>query len=199
MLRSFSYLDTDVVDDFLGQLGAEPPDAPTPASRFARLVDVLRDRDELAYLDTVDEARWDELMRGDVVEAEVVVRRGQADGVAGVLEAVGRLAPAVGGLGSGLSGLGLDEPARSLARAFTSASSPARFGGTSWVTAELAAAPTLRFAVELRHGKVLRSLDDLDGEATLVGKVRRFVTAGQPAPAPGAAPAVVLTPVALFR
>ena len=72
-------------------------------------------------------------------------------------------------------------------------------GGASWVTAELAASPTLRFAVELRHAKVLRALDDLDGEATLVGKVRRFVAAGQPAPVPGAAPAVVLTPVALFR
>jgi hypothetical protein len=135
-------------------------------------------------------------MRGDVVEAEVVVRPAGAEGVAGMLQAVGRLAPAVGGLGSGL---GLDEPARSLVQAFTSASAPARLGGSTWVTAELAADPELRFAAELRHRKVLRSLDDLDGEATIVGKVRRFVRAEQRAPVPGASPAVVLTPIAVFR
>jgi hypothetical protein len=196
MLRSFSYLDTDVVDDFLAQLGAERPAAPTPASRFARLVEVLRDRDELPYLDSVDQAGWDELMRGDVVEAEVAVRQAGAEGVAGVLQAVGRLAPAVGGIGSGL---GLDEPARALVQAFTSASSPARFGGSTWVTAELAANRTFRFAAELRHGKVLRALDDLDGEATMVGKVRRFVRADERPPVPGASPAVVLTPIAVFR
>jgi hypothetical protein len=196
MLRSFTYLDTDVVDDFLDQLGAEPPDDPGAPARFGHLVEVLRDRDELPYLDAVGQDRWDELMRGDVVEAEVVVRPAGADGVAGVLQAVGRLAPAMGGLGSGL---GLDEQARSLVQAVTSAASPAGLGGSTWATAELAASPGLRFAVELRHAKVRRGVDDLGGEATIVGKVRRFVRAGQPAPVPGAAPAVVLTPIAVFR
>lgn len=203
MLRSFTYLDGDVVDDFLDQLGADAPDGPGGPSRFGRLVDVLRERDELPYVDAVDAARWDELMRGDVVEAEVVVRPaaadGVADGVAGVLQAVGRLAPAVGGLGGLGTGLGLDEQARSLVQAFTSAASPVRLGGSTWVTAELATDPTFRFAAELRNGKVLHTLDDLDGEATIVGKVRRFVRAGQRAPAPGASPAVVLTPIAVFR
>jgi hypothetical protein len=201
MLRSFTYLDTDVVDDFLAQLGTEPDRRSSGPSRFATLVEALRDRGELTYLDAATEVPWGDgeveggLMRGDVVEAEVVVRLGAADGVAGVLQAVGRLAPAVEGLGSGL---GLDESARSLFQAFTS-TAPGRVGGATWAAAALATDPTHRFAAELRHAKAVRSLDDLDGEATIVGKVRRFARSGEHPPLPGVTPAVVLTPIAIFR
>lgn len=137
----------------------------TGASRFERLHRALGD--DLQYLETVDEDGWTALRRGEPLEVEVTLS----------LVGIGRLADLLGAfedllpLMQSLGGEGVDPETAEAISSFQGLASTT--AGSSGVVAAMVGSPRYKFACDLKTDNLLVSEDELVGEATIVGKLRR--------------------------
>jgi hypothetical protein len=144
----------------------------TGAARFERLYQQL-DRDgEIQYLENIDDAIWDQIRRGEVVEVEAVIRPVGFGKIGELLQSFEKLVPLAQALGSE----DLDEKSLGeleVLRGLTDT------GDVTHVVALLASAQKFKFACALRYRYLVADATLLEGEGTLVGKIQRKLKRGE--------------------
>ncbi len=112
--------------------------------------------------------------RGEPLEVEAIIRPSGFDKLAGLAEAFEGLLPIM--QAAGVEDELDDKTATALAgvRALAGASSDRQT-----IIARLAGAPEFRFACSLKTASLLVSSEELEGEATIVGKIQRKLREGE--------------------
>jgi hypothetical protein len=218
MLRSFSYLDEALLDDFLAQVegglyeeqserqersgkggvraGGKvgPVEAggskdkshteevarivrQTPTSRFDRLYEGLVEQEQVQFLDAIDQDIWDQLRRGEIVEIEGVVRSAGLEKIVDLFKSFSELLPIMEATGT--VDTEINSEMSSAMGALSSINDLNRSNDATWITVELASSPGFTFGAELRPSNLTRGLDQSEGEATVFGKIRRLLRAGE--------------------
>lgn len=201
--RSFLYLDTREVDDFLAQAegslvegayeetertaGRNPSEetdeslevrrrrSETAEARFNRLYEALQQDGDLKTLDSIDQSQYDGLEVGDIIEVRGLARLPQWERIKEDFAAVSNLLPLMQALGQDP----LEDPAaREAFEGFNQLTSMKGQEDTMLIatpSGPLAA----RFVGKLKHVHLRRPKDELEGEVTIVAKVRRRLQRGQ--------------------
>jgi hypothetical protein len=139
----------------------------TPESAFARLVDLLTDQQALQWLEVVDEAIWEQLRRGELIEAEAVVRVSSlvrfmtlAQGAAPLMELLESIGEET-----------LDEEGREAMSMFSMLGQVV--GNSVPIVAPLAGSPDYKLLASLQPENLRVAVDLLDGDATVLAKIHR--------------------------
>ena len=143
----------------------------TPESEFARLVDAVDDHGILSWAESFDEESWAALPRGAIVEVESDIAVSTLTKFAGVAEQVPPLLDFMETMGEGV-----DEDAREALRGFASLGALAP---KVPVIARTSSTPRFKFGMELKRGNLAAEIGELDGDATVFGKLHRKLQPGE--------------------
>lgn len=201
--RSFLYLDKREVDDFLAQAEGgltrddseetertsrrNPSDetdellevrrrrSDTPEARFNRLYEALQQNGDMKTFVTIDQSQYDGLEVGDIIEVRGIARLPQWERIKEDFAAVSSLVPLMQALGQDP----LEDPAaREAFEGFGQLTSMKGQEDTMLIVT--APGPlTARLVAKLKHVHLGRPKDELEGEVTIVAKVRRRLERGQ--------------------
>lgn len=158
----------------------------TPESRFNRVHSLLSGQEAVQYLSSFDDDIWNQLQRNEIVEIDASIAL--APGVMDLnnLSALSGAAPLIDLMRSlpkellpdTFDAAEADKMSKQLplmeqlAEAFTQAPVPC--------IVSLAGAPRYSFFAELLRDALLADLGDLEGEATVLAKIQRFIEKGRP-------------------
>lgn len=145
----------------------------TPESRFDRLMELVREQGPVKLVDAVEERTWNDLKRDEIVEIDGRLSTPTMVRMLRAAEGLGDLLPLLQGMGEesvDQEGLQALTAVGSLAKATASKTS---------VIVAVAGTPEYRFVAEVEANGLRVPVEDLDGEATLVGKVRRRIREGE--------------------
>lgn len=196
----------------------------TPESEFARLAEALQASDSLQFLDALDEAIWNQINRGEILEIEAEVSVSSLHKLGDLMQSFGEIKKL-----AELAGEDLQVDAETEA-GLQAISALGEMNTKIPVTARAAGSPDFKFIASLTPSNMRVESDELEGESTLVAKVQRKLRAGEThtlfdaipglAAIPAAqrtemiqglenspefpdivvpAPAAVVTPIAIFR
>jgi hypothetical protein len=158
----------------------------TPASRFDRLYRILTDHQAVQELVVFDDDIWEQLVTGEVVEvaatlsisdiAKHLAAVGSVEGLMPLIEMVNELMDD----DEAIDPHELDTVKRQL----PAVSGLAQQAEASPVPClvEVAALRRYKFLARLRRASLRCALDELDGEATVMGKIQRKLAKGQSEP-----------------
>jgi hypothetical protein len=137
----------------------------TPESDFQRFVTFLEQTDDLRLIDALDDSEWRALQRGQIVEVDASMH---LPTIAHLLDAATGLAPLLNALpafGGEVSDADAEGIAAMMSFAQTTVTVP--------VVASPVGSPGFRFVADLKRDALQVDAHELDGEATIVAKVRR--------------------------
>lgn len=138
----------------------------TPESGFARLYDLLTEAGDVRWLEGLDDDRWEELRRGEVIEVESVVSASTLTKFAALAEQAEPLMEVME-----MFGEAVDAQTREAMTGMKTLGT--LFGKKVPIVSRAAGAPKFKFIANLQAEKVRVDLDELEGEATLFGKIQR--------------------------
>jgi hypothetical protein len=139
----------------------------TPESRFARLYDSLDATGNLQWLEGLDDAIWNDLRRGEIIEVEGTVAVSSLIKLADLAEQMESLAPTIEAIS--------DEPMMD-ADTLQAMRGISAFGGIFGARVPLvvrAAERRFKFIADLDRSNLRTDLGVLEGEATVFGKIQR--------------------------
>jgi hypothetical protein len=141
----------------------------TPSSQFQRLYDLLQELDQLQHLDAFDNNIWETVERGEILEIQARLRLPSFLIQMEVIKEVTEFASTLPFITESLEGSlpGFSEVKRQIELR----SVPLIF--------EAASTPGFKFFAELSREYIKCSLSDMQGEATVFGKVQRILPKGQ--------------------
>jgi hypothetical protein len=143
----------------------------TGASEFDRLYRTLESSGDVQYLDAIDDGIWEQLSRGEIIEAEVVVRQTGLAKITDLFSQLTEILPAVNAASDDVQEF--DDSTRAIVGVLQALNSMSARSEMAPVVASLASVPEYKFASDLRLGSVTGSLDTLEGEVTLCAKLQR--------------------------
>ncbi len=146
----------------------------TPPAKFQSLVDILQQENQLKTLDLVDDEVWSELVRGDMVEMQVIL--GVPEFI-GQLESIGDVRP-------------LMDLVKNFGIAEVTSDQETAVGGVNAMHGLLkgkpipligksAGSPNYKVFGDLARDFLKTGVPDLAGEATVLGKIQRIVPKGK--------------------
>lgn len=137
----------------------------TGASQFERLH--LSLGDHVQFLEAIDDQIWDQLRKSEVLEVEAVCYVVGLGKLADAIAAFDSLAPLIESVG----GDAMDRETTEAVAGFRGLAAAASDKPT--IIARLAGTPRYSVACRLKADSLLVPIDELEGEATVVGKVQR--------------------------
>jgi hypothetical protein len=137
----------------------------TPESAFHRFLTLLAATDSLRFVEDLDDAGWNQISRGEIVEVETQVHLPTIAHVLGAAAGLGPLLTALPSLGTELT----DDDAEGLAAMMTFAQTTSSVP----IIASPIGASSYRLVANLAREQLQVDSHELEGEATVVGKVRR--------------------------
>lgn len=146
----------------------------TPSSKFDRLMSGLAASDGVRLIEDVpDDSAWSDLERSDILEIESRVSLPAVVSLLRAAQGLGSLLPVIQQLS--------DEPVGDQGVEALSAIQALAEGAGSKVSviAAVSATPRYRFVAQLEPAGLLSSLDEIEGEATVVAKLRRKLREGE--------------------
>jgi len=147
----------------------------TDGAKFQQLYEILEEQDLLQFLDAFDEEIWNQLHRGELLEVDAIIRFPKPFALT---QAMDDLSPLLGIMAA----FGEDSLADPKDRAaFEGMSAIVKLveGKPVPILFEAASTPGFTFVAHLPRRHLRCQLSDLEGEATLVGKVQRILTKGR--------------------
>jgi hypothetical protein len=140
----------------------------TPESRYERLIELIEEEGPIRFIEAANDEMWNDLKRGDIVEVESRLS----------MPTIARILRAAGGFGELLPLIqmfGGDDPQDQEAIQALAALEGFGKATTSKVSviAAVSGSPDYRFVAQLETAALRAEPDELDGEATVVGTVRR--------------------------
>jgi hypothetical protein len=144
-------------------------------AKFQQLYEALEGQHLLQFLDAFDEEIWNELRRGELLEVDAIIRFPKPFMLTQAIEDFSPLLDIMAAFGE-------DSPAHSKDRAaFEGMSAIAKLveGKPVPILFEAASTPDFTFVANLPRRYLRCQLSDLEGEATVVGKVQRILTKGR--------------------
>jgi hypothetical protein len=143
----------------------------TPEAEFARLHDLLSASDAIHLLDHIDGAEWGTLRRGELAEVDGTVAVSTIARYSHLVEQVGPFMELMQAMGESVD----DETKEAMTAVGMFGSI---LGNSVPIVAKAAGAPDYRFASTLIPSALRVELDQLDGDATILGKVQRLLGPG---------------------
>jgi hypothetical protein len=140
----------------------------TPAALFGRLYDALDNVGEIQWLESLDDDIWRQLKRGEIVEVEAVIASSTISRLSSLAEQVGPLLQVMQAMGEDV-----DDSTREAMTGIQSVGD--MFGSNVPVIARAAGAEKYKFITNLDRSRLLVSVDQIDGEATVCGKIQRIL------------------------
>ena len=147
----------------------------TDAAKFQQLYEILQGQDLLQFLDAFDEQIWNQLRRGELLEVDGMIRFPKPFALTQAMDGLSPLLDIVAALDEGsfsdpsshaaLEGMG------AIAKLVEAKPIPILF--------EAASTPGFTFVANLPRRYSRCRVLDLEGEATVLGKVQRILTKGQ--------------------
>ena len=137
----------------------------TPAGEFHRLMTQLEATDGVELVEAVSDDRWAGLRRGAIVEVEAQVSMPTISHMLGLASKVQPLLTLMETLGEEVTGTDADNLAAMMSFAQMSPTVP--------VVASPVGSPDIRFVANLKRAALGVDVHELEGEATVVGKIRR--------------------------
>jgi hypothetical protein len=137
----------------------------TPAGEFHRLMTKLKEIKGVELIEALDDAGWDALRRGEIIEVEALLSMPTISHMLGLASKVQPLLSLMEGLGEDVAGTDADSLAAMMTLAQMSPTVP--------VVATPVGSPTIGFIAHLKRAALDVDVHELEGEATLVGKIRR--------------------------
>lgn len=146
----------------------------TPWSRYDHLVELIEGQGPIRFIEAADEQLWSDLKRGDIVEVESRLSMPSIARILRVAGGLSELLPLIQALGGDDS---LDQEA---AQAFAALEGLGKATTSKLsVIAAVSGSPNYRFVAQLETTALRVEPDELDGEATVVGTVRRKLRPGE--------------------
>jgi hypothetical protein len=142
----------------------------TPESKFARFYDLLREQQSVQWLEALDEEIWDQLLRGEIVELQASISVSTLARFATIAQQAGPLLELVQAFGETVD----DETRDAMASLRTIGP---LLGSGIPITARVAGSPDFKVVATLRPPHLQVEPDQLDGEATLLAKIQRKLSA----------------------
>lgn len=154
----------------------------TDASEFNRLYEAMSREAPIPYLEAIDRSFWDDLPRNELVELQANIQVAGLVKTMELMRLVQDIAPSLERMGVTMEGLDT--------RQLAAVSEVLSAGGDNklFVVAELAGSPGFKFACELKRPYVPKALEELEGEATVIGTIKRKLNAGETYTIPGLIP-----------
>jgi len=150
-----------------------------PAAQFQHLCDLLESKDAIQFLESFDEAIWNQLEKGEILEIEAGIRLPEAlvlaQGVRGLPSLVKMFEPFKDFLDTGE---GTFEETQSQVNMISGFGELANTNEIL-VLFEAVGNPDFHFTARLSRQYLLCDLLDLQGEAVVFGKIQRFIEQGQ--------------------
>ena len=143
----------------------------TAESAFQRLVTLLQDADDLHFVEALDDGSWKDLARGQVVEIDTAIHLPAITHMLGAAASLGPLLDVVKALGSDVDDADAEGLAAMMSFANTTKTVP--------VVATAVGSDSYRFIAHLDRSSLTVDAHELEGEATVVAKVRRKLTDGE--------------------
>jgi hypothetical protein len=137
----------------------------TPESAFTRLSQLLEEHDAVQFLDAFDDAIWNQLRRGEVLEVEVNIQ-------VPALVKFGQMATEMGSLIEVMSSFGEDVDAETQAGMEGLSGIVGLIKGVP-IIAAASGAPRFKLIAHLDEQNLRVNLDELEGEATLYCTIER--------------------------
>jgi hypothetical protein len=137
----------------------------TPESAFSRLITLLEEAEALQPLEAFDEAIWDQLERGEIIEAECRVAVSPLVRYADLVQQLGPLLQMMEALGEEI------DPETQTAMAGLNLLG--QIAGKVPVIARASGSPKFKFVASLEPDKLRVHLDELEGESTMLAKIQR--------------------------
>ena len=139
----------------------------TPESALSRLIQLLNDQQAVQWLEAVDDAIWDQLQRGEIIEAECNVSVSTIKRFSSLAQEVGSLMSMLEEVGEG----GLDAESRQAMEMLTAMGG--LLGNSVPIVAALAGSPDYKLIAALEPAYLRVEVDQLDGEATVLAKIHK--------------------------
>ena len=139
----------------------------TPESALSRLIQLLNDQQAAQWLEAVDDAIWDQLQRGEIIEAECNVSVSTIKRFSSLAQEVGYLMSMLEEVGEG----GLDAESRQAMEMLTAMGG--LLGNSVPIVAALAGSPDYKLIAALEPAYLRVEVDQLDGEATVLAKIHK--------------------------
>lgn len=147
----------------------------TEAAKFQRFYELIEDSTDFTYLDLFDDELWNNLRRGELIEAEVSIRLPEPYQLTQAIEGISPLLEIMTVLG--------EDP-------LSDQKSKAAFDGMKSITklvenkpipvvCDSVGTPNYKFICNLPKKYLQCDLSELQGETTLFGKIQRRITSGQ--------------------
>ena len=154
----------------------------TPASVFDRLYRLLDEHNMLTKPQYLDEEGWANLQRGDFVEITGALNIPDIVKMMGIARSFGDLFPFLEQLGSAghMEITNEDQEMMGLLRMFGELGNPDKSPNAGMVVVEIPASPGYRFVATLKRRFLEGSLEELEGEITILGKLQRKIDEGDP-------------------
>jgi hypothetical protein len=141
----------------------------TPESALARLIEGLRTQDALQWLEAVDQAIWDQLQRGEVIEAESSIAVSTMKRYMALAQEAGPLINLMETFGEE----GLDAESKQAMEMLAAIGQ--LIGDVVPIVASLSGSPDFKLIASLQPENLRVEIDQLDGEATVLAKIQRLL------------------------
>lgn len=141
----------------------------TPESAVARLIQGLNERKALQWLEAVDQAIWDQLRRGEMIEADATIAVSTMKRYMAIAQEAGPLIEFMEAFGEE----GLDDESRQAMELLTVIGQI--MGDLVPIVAALSGSPDYKLIASLRPDSLRTDVDQLDGDATVLAKIQRVL------------------------
>ena len=149
--------------------------AVTDAAKFQRLYEILEGQEEFTYVDVFDQETWDKIRRGDLLEIEAVIQLPKPFALTQAMEEISPWLDIMSMLG--------EEPLGDIKtkNAFEGLKSVSQLseGKPIPIIFETPTTPGFALTANLQKSFLRCQLSDLEGNATIFGKVQRVVKKGE--------------------
>lgn len=148
--------------------------AVTDGAKFQKLYELLEKKDSVQFLDAFDEEIWTQLRRGELLEVDAIIRFPKPFTLTQAIEDLSPLMDIMATFGED----SLADPKSRAALEGMSAIAKLAEGKPIPILFEAASTPGFTFVANLPRRHLRCQLSDLEGEATVVGKIQRILAKG---------------------